>query len=785
MRSFVIFAATAAADAISESGNPVRRIVTFLQNMQHKIEKEAEEDEKAYQKFKCFCDGNTKDVSTEVQQATEKISELVASIDGMKASKSSSESDLSDKRSDVKAIEITMAQANKLREKEYQTYLEIAKEHTENLDAVKGALAALRGSGTSFAQMDPSNVARLRKIALLGTELTDFDKEALTSFLSREAPVLSGGSSQIVGILEQIYETMDKQLGGAAKIEEEKEKSHKALMFSKKSEKDTLDNMISTLETRIGQLAVKIVETVSDKKDTENSLNNNQRFLANLSINCKDKAKEMVERTKARDDETTTISEVISMLSSDSSSDSFHKVFSSRNQGISLIQEDRSRSRALKVLQSADSTGTDVSLLSYMLSSKKTKYPKVMAMIGQMMEHLKEAQKEDDKHIGFCRREFESTDDRKASLNRDIDASNSMITETKDNIEALTEELVVIRKGIADMTKDAEIATATRKEEAKKASKERIDMQDAKTLLVKAKNRLNKFYNPALHVKTTTPAPTMEERLGMSSGSFLQRQIPEAFAKKDQSSKSQEANGVLSLLDRLNEDLTQQLTEFEHDEVKNQRDYQTLISDITKKTEADQKTWDDKKGVKASLEEQLQSSKSDDKKLKTEILANAQYIKDLHAECDFLVEYYQHRKDARAGERETLQRAKAVLSGADLSFLQVNDHPQVNVDVDYVKIKPFGSEDTATELQKQSESAQETLVDAEENAIVSTIKYTVFRSLTRLRAAMIKEFDSIARLETHAIDAYNDAHHYRGENPINHLHGNEPPVLADKLASFH
>merc|ERR1712194_279245 len=72
-----------------------------------------------------------------------------------------------------------------------------------------------------------------------------------------------------------------------------------------------------------------------------------------------------------------------------------------------------------------------------------------------------------------------------------------------------------------------------------------------------------------------------------------------------------------------------------------------------------------------------------------------------------------------------------------------------------------------------------------ENAEVAEIKRAVFRALTRLRAATIKEFDTIARLETQAIDAYNDAHHYRAENPLAHLHEDEAPVETDKLKSFH
>merc|ERR1719150_2509064 len=108
-----------------------------------------------------------------------------------------------------------------------------------------------------------------------------------------------------------------------------------------------------------------------------------------------------------------------------------------------------------------------------------------------------------------------------------------------------------------------------------------------------------------------------------------------------------------------------------------------------------------------------------------------------------------------------------------------------DLEMNFNKIAPFGKEDTAKELQDHAAKTQDTLVDAVENAEVAEIKRAVFRALTRLRAATIKEFDTIARLETQAIDAYNDAHHHRAENPLEHLSVDEPPVATDKLVSFH
>jgi len=101
------------------------------------------------------------------------------------------------------------------------------------------------------------------------------------------------------------------------------------------------------------------------------------------------------------------------------------------------------------------------------------------------------------------------------------------------------------------------------------------------------------------------------------------------------------------------------------------------------------------------------------------------------------------------------------------------------------QIAPFGKEDTAHELTMHAERTQDTLVDAVENAEVAEVKRAVFRALTRLRAASIKEFDTIARLETQAIDEYNDAHHYRAENPLSYIHSSEPKVKEDKFTSFH
>mmetsp|Transcript_144603 Transcript_144603/g.252098 ORF Transcript_144603/g.252098 Transcript_144603/m.252098 type:complete len:330 (-) Transcript_144603:137-1126(-) len=157
-----------------------------------------------------------------------------------------------------------------------------------------------------------------------------------------------------------------------------------------------------------------------------------------------------------------------------------------------------------------------------------------------------------------------------------------------------------------------------------------------------------------------------------------------------------------------------------------------------------------------------------------------EYCKHVDEKVPELALLLQKKSPARFIQVRSNLRRKLQAPEDDLAKEMTHD-----LEMNFNKIAPFGKEDTAKELQDHAAKTQDTLVDAVENAEVAEIKRAVFRALTRLRAATIKEFDTIARLETQAIDAYNDAHHYRAENPLAHLHEDEAPVETDKLKSFH
>jgi len=147
---------------------------------------------------------------------------------------------------------------------------------------------------------------------------------------------------------------------------------------------------------------------------------------------------------------------------------------------------------------------------------------------------------------------------------------------------------------------------------------------------------------------------------------------PETFGAY--SKKSGENAGVIQMIDLLIADLDKEMTEGKAEEKDAQADYEQMMSDSAEKRAADSKSLSEQEAAKADAEAALQQQGADKKAAEKELGATLQYIHSLHNECDWLIKYFDVRKEARASEIDSLGNAKAVLSGADYSLMQTASH---------------------------------------------------------------------------------------------------------------
>merc|ERR1719183_857552 len=254
--------------------------------------------------------------------------------------------------------------------------------------------------------------------------------------------------------------------------------------------------------------------------------------------------------------------------------------------------------------------------------------------------------------------------------------TNEAIDSAAEDIEALTASIKALDKAVAE-------ATATRKEEHADYVEVMASDGAAKEVLGFAKNRLNKFYNPKLYNPPAKRELSEADRITVNMGGELApTNAPGGIAgtgiaflqlreeSEQPTGAAQESTGVIQMIDLLIADLDKEMTEAEVSEKDSQANYEEMMKDSSEKRAQDSKALERKESAKADMEESLQKTKQGKKSATKELAATIQYIASLHSECDFLLKYFDVRKEARTGEIDALTKAKAVLNGADYSLLQ-------------------------------------------------------------------------------------------------------------------
>merc|ERR1719426_168305 len=259
----------------------------------------------------------------------------------------------------------------------------------------------------------------------------------------------------------------------------------------------------------------------------------------------------------------------------------------------------------------------------------------------------------------------------------------------KSEIETLTAEIKALDKAVAE-------ATEQRKEEHTTFLQTQAEGSAAVQLVEAAKNKLNKFYNPTLYKAPERRELTEEERIAVANGAVDPRDAEEAtaapgiagtgiavFAQVRVASnaapppppetfgaytkKSGKSNGVINLMDMMIGDVKTDLTDGEHAEEMAQKDYENLMAASQKTRATNAESITEKESASAEWTEKIENAKTEQASTTDALAKVKEYIAGLHSSCDFLMENYGARKEARTNEIEGLKNAKSVLAGANFS----------------------------------------------------------------------------------------------------------------------
>jgi len=706
----------------TQKQNPIRKIVTLMQNMQKEIEAEGVKEKELFDKFMCFCETGQADLAKSADDAKAQNEAATSKHAAATSEKAQLEEDLKTHTEDLETAQADLAKATQIRDKEKAEFDETLATKSASDAALASAIPAIEKgmAGGSLLQFVGRKSVRQLKRAIVGSQsVTSDDKNDLQAFLQGQTD--GPGSGEILGMLKAMKDEVSRDIATLTKNEEAAVKGFGDMSASKEKEIEFADESIESKKERVGTLAVEIVQLKDEMEDSAAEATESEKMGAALAKQCESQKTDYNAEAKSRADELAAIGEAISILTDDDALDIFKKAAPSafvqesmpsesygfhhhRNMftgELVFLQVKSTQARALDKAQRILASRAVSNRGGLMLLSLKSKlhhasrsrapvdFSEIIKMVDQMVEVLKTEGKDDMTKKDFCVADLDKTDREKMATEDHLSSLGATLEEINGDIESVSEALSALEEGIANLDRDVAQATEQRKKEHAEYATN-VQMQEmAIEIMGKAKNRLNKFYNPSAYKAPPKKELALPQMLAGGASALVQteanfdqpdaselgpvtfvqvgakiRQEPPAFT---QYQKSEKSGGVLALMDTMIADLKAGAQEAKFMEKQAQADYVELMETSKEKRSQDQKTLVDQGKAKADLESTLSEAK-DNQALTMEELENVQKtLAELHGSCDFLLKNFEMRLDAREAEIEGLQNAKATLSGANLS----------------------------------------------------------------------------------------------------------------------
>jgi len=578
-----------------------------------------------------------------------------------------------------------IAKAKALRATESEAYKKSATDRTAELSALAKAIKILEQGGDQSAFLQSSGAA-LRQL-IQSKRLVREARDAVQAFLDRSATGAAGASvDEIVGICKQLHEGLQKESDSADTKEMEDQEESEKLIQASEGQLKALTTAVESMIVRIGKLKVEIVDLAQDLESTAEAFGGDKEFLADVSRTCSTIKETYAQHATMRSEELITLTSTIAVLNRDETL----QLFRGRGEKpaaallqVAMHSTSRSQTKravALRLLRSAKTMrhryAGQLNLIMLALQNKKhTKFDKVIQRIEGMIKVLRQEQKADYSKRERCLKEIRGT---KAQLNAVEDEEvEKKIRNEEETVKSLTEDIETLVTSMKKMDAAMEDSKVQRAQNHEGFMEELMSNRAALEIIDLAKNKLIKFY----HLKVHRVKNREENRAKMNPNQFgpgamaVMRGMT-GFAQEDSTddvdfdengdngelARQQASQGVLTMLAQLAFEIKRDTVEAQTEEKNHKASFQMMRRDSLRERRQLSRTLERKEQVKANLVEglhKLRGTLAQERKEEREL---KNYQKELHEGCDFLLEHYDARKQARKDEEDALRRTSVVLS---------------------------------------------------------------------------------------------------------------------------
>lgn len=729
----ILSGATAEPDksVFSSSLSPIQKVVKLITEMKAQTVKEGEEDQTAYDKYKCWCETTEGEKTDAVKAAEEKIEELTSFIAEAAAKEGELKTEIAGLEADIAADKDALAEATSMREKENGEFkveeadlketlsllseaiavlskVQLIQEHGGKQAAMKAALLQVNGI---IRRVSPKfqNVMQKDLYDMLG----QFDGAEQKERKLSSKDVVSGSFLAAVfspkhdaAALEQSLPWIktEEQLGKEANpnaldgnaagaksfnsrsgsilgiLKTQGDKFAKLLAASQKAELQALVDFQKLQAAKLGEIS-----SATKSKDDKSS------ELADL-LDKVAKAKEDLEATQAAlsADQAFLVEMTKNCATEDAEYAKRVKVRTDEIQALSetlnILTGDEARSLFDKTI-----SFLQISSISNIAVAQEQARTKAMQrilevsrkhknwMLATLAVHVKldaftKVKEAMDKMLVELKAQQKSEYAKWESCKTDIDSTEDKIwtgNNEKNDLAAKHEDevntLKVLASGIEELKKEVAEMEVSLKDAGEQRKAENGRFQTA----ISDQRATIEILHMASDRLKAFYAPKEQAsmvQVHLHAQSGADKHKAEPPPPKPKDyEKSASSGGVLQLLAMIIEDAGRTETELKVSEQKAQEEYAAYVSATTASIEADREAISEKEKQSATTEGE--KSETEEAQLGNQESLNklGELLKSVHLECDFLLKYFDIRQKSRAEEMDAIEEAKAILSCADFA----------------------------------------------------------------------------------------------------------------------
>eukprot|EP00931_Biecheleriopsis_adriatica_P080002 TRINITY_DN5335_c0_g2_i1.p1 TRINITY_DN5335_c0_g2~~TRINITY_DN5335_c0_g2_i1.p1 ORF type:complete len:660 (-),score=201.71 TRINITY_DN5335_c0_g2_i1:87-2066(-) len=628
---------------------PTTKVVELLKGMSKQLEEEAKADEDTYDKFKCWCYENTEAKKKASELAMAQTKDLQDRVQVLAAKIERLTSEITTVEDEVAKNKAAFDTAKALRQQQNKEYFSDVSRIESDLKGVKDAEASFNNSG-AFLQVDKTKVAKPLIQQILQKhhdKLSEDSREMLEVFLQQEK---SDGIDTVLGVLVGLEDDFSADLEKLAEDEKNQVQQYQALSTAKQAEIVAGTRQIESKTEERAEAKEERAHKKLEISDVENSMGVDAGFAEEVKKQCADMDAQWDERQKTRGEEQIAISKAIETLNSDEAHAHFAKTLSflQENSQESSVQ----RKLAADALSDAGKKSGDIRLVTLAMQAKIDKFTNVKKAMDDMAAAIKKQIADDAGQKDFCAESFR--DNQLATEDKTRQKAALTAKEGAINIKKPTDERQALENEKLELKKQLQLASQNREAENKEFQKIIPEQRQTQVLLKQALDILGQFYSKGALVQLHSQANP---------------EAPEGF--KDYKTNGQ-SFGVMSMIQTLIDQTAAAEAEATRAEASAQKAYESFAKGTADSVAMKDKAIADKTAEIARLEQTLVQTRKARQGMEAELSDLANSAADLHESCDFLLTNFDKRQAAMTEEIDSIEKAKAILSGASFAEIQLS-----------------------------------------------------------------------------------------------------------------